>query len=70
MDSSYSFTTIALDVVEWSASRSGPALLLGKGGWVDPRASADTEVRRKILLPLLGIDPHHPVLQSIVRNVC
>jgi hypothetical protein len=36
------------------------------GGWVGPRAGLDTEVRGKILLPLLGIEPRspsHPVLQ-------
>jgi hypothetical protein len=30
------------------------------GGWVGPRACLDTEVRRKILLPLPGIEPRSP----------
>jgi hypothetical protein len=59
--------TSALDGGEWSASRSGRALPPGKdpfthctGGWVDPRAGLDTEVRRKILLPLPGIEHRSP----------
>jgi hypothetical protein len=27
------------------------------GGWVGPRVGLDTEARRKILLPLSGIEP-------------
>jgi hypothetical protein len=64
---SYSFKTLALDGGEWSASRPGRALPPGKGsryhlteGWVGPRTSLDTEVRGKILLPLLGIEPRSP----------
>jgi hypothetical protein len=30
------------------------------GGWVDPRAGLDTEVRGQILLPLPGIEPWSP----------
>jgi hypothetical protein len=60
--SSYSFSTSALDGGEWSACR---ALAPGgkipgtrcTGGWVGPRACLDTEVKRKILLPLPGIEP-------------
>jgi hypothetical protein len=66
---SYSFTTSALDGGEWSVSLPGRALPPGKGppgthwkgGWVDPRAGLDTEVRRKILLPLQGIEPQFSV---------
>jgi hypothetical protein len=54
--SSYSFMTSALDEGEWSASRTGGALLPGKGppgthwtgGWVGPKAGLDTEDRGKI----------------------
>jgi hypothetical protein len=53
--SSYSFLTSALDGIEWSESRPGRALALGKwppctqctGGWVGPRAGLDTEDRVK-----------------------
>jgi hypothetical protein len=65
--SSYSFKTLALDGGEWSASCPGRALPPGKGsryhwteGCVGPRTSLDTEVRGKILLPLLGIEPRSP----------
>jgi hypothetical protein len=34
-------------------------------GWVGLRVGLDTEVRRKILLPLPGIDLEHPVVQSV-----
>jgi hypothetical protein len=30
------------------------------GGWVGPRAGVETEVRGKILSPLLGIEPLSP----------
>jgi hypothetical protein len=36
------------------------------GGWMGPRAGLDTEARRKILLPLPGIEPPSPGQQ--VRN--
>jgi hypothetical protein len=38
------------------------------GGWVDPRASLDTEDRGKILLSLLGIEHRSP--GRPVRNCC
>jgi hypothetical protein len=68
---SYSFTTTALDGVEWSASRPGRALAPGRGpprthctgGWVGPRAGLDIETSGKIPSPLLGIEPRssgHP----------
>jgi hypothetical protein len=65
MCSSYSFTTSALDGVEWSASHSGRALPPGErspgthvaGGWVGPKAGLGTEIREKNLLPLPGIEP-------------
>jgi hypothetical protein len=66
MYSSYSFTTMALDGSEWSASRPGRTLSPGKGtpvpteqegGCVNPRAGLGTEARGKILLPLPGIEP-------------
>jgi hypothetical protein len=64
--SSYSFSTLALDGSEWSASRQCCALAPGKGPavtiarWVCPRAGVDTEARRKILSPLPGIEPRSP----------
>jgi hypothetical protein len=66
--SSCSFSTLALDGVEWSASRSGHALAPGErtpsthctGGWVGPTAGQDTEARRKTLSPLPGIEPQLP----------
>jgi hypothetical protein len=68
MYSSYSFTTSVLYGGEWSASRPGRALPPGRGppsthctgGWVGPRAGLDTEVGRKILLPLPEIEPRSP----------
>jgi hypothetical protein len=62
--SSYSFLTSALDGV--SGQRHAPAAFYPgertpgthcTGYWVGPRAGLDTEVRRKILLPLPGIEP-------------
>jgi hypothetical protein len=62
--SSYSYMTSALDRV--SGQHHAPAALYPRGkkpsthwigGWVGPRADLDTEARRKILLPLLGIEP-------------
>jgi hypothetical protein len=55
---------------DWSASRPGRTLALGKGphgthctrtgGWVGPRAGLDTEDRGKILSPLPVIEPRSP----------
>jgi hypothetical protein len=69
MYSSYSFTTLALDRVGWSASRPGRALLPRErtsstyctGGWVGPSAGLDTEVRRKISCLCQGSNLNHPV---------
>jgi hypothetical protein len=69
--SSYSFTTSALDGVEWSASRPGRALpppppgertpgTQCTGGWVGPRAGLDTEARGKTLCPCPGSNPDRP----------
>jgi hypothetical protein len=61
---SYSFMTSSLDGV--SGQRHAPASIYSRertsgthctGGWVSPRAGLDTEVRRKILLPLPEIEP-------------
>jgi hypothetical protein len=38
------------------------------GGWVDPRAGLDTEVRGKILSPRRGSNPDRPVVQPVVRH--
>jgi hypothetical protein len=68
MNSSYSFTTSALDGGEWSASRPGRALPPGKGptvpigqeaGWA-PEPVWTQEFRRKILFPLPVIEPRSP----------
>jgi hypothetical protein len=77
--SSYSFLTSALDGGEWSASRPGRDLPLGKGpgthctgGWVGPRAGLDTEDRGKILCPCRGSNPDLYWLSypgSILMNV-
>jgi hypothetical protein len=62
--SSYSFSISALDGSGWSASRPGRTLTPGKGppvpivqeaGWAPEQVW--TEVRRKILSPLPGIEP-------------
>jgi hypothetical protein len=76
--SSHSFSTSALDGGEWSASRPGRAFTPGErtpgthctGGWVGPRASLDTEARRKILCPRRGSNPDRPVVQPIVTLYC
>jgi hypothetical protein len=59
MQSSYSFSTSALDGVEWSASHTGRALAPEKGPPVPTgqRAGWTPKVRGKILSPLLGIEP-------------
>jgi hypothetical protein len=74
--SSYSFSTSTLDGGEWSASRPGRAFTPGEmtsgtnctGGWVGLRAGLDTEARGKILCPLRGSNPDHPVVQPVVRH--
>jgi hypothetical protein len=74
--SSYSFSTSALDGVEWSASRPGSAFTPGErtpgtqctGGWVGPRAGLDTEARGKTLCPRRGSNPDRPVVQPVVRH--
>jgi hypothetical protein len=75
--SSYTFRTSALDGDEWSASRPGRALSLGKdpspgthciGGWVSPRAGLDTEVRGKIPCLCPGSNLDLPLVQSVGRH--
>jgi hypothetical protein len=58
---------LALDGGEWSASRPGRALGPTQGthcigGWVDLKASLDTEARRKILCLCWG--------SNLCRSVC
>jgi hypothetical protein len=73
--SSYSFSTLALDWGEWSSCPSR-ALAPGKGppgthctgGWVGPRASLDTEARRKILCLCQGLNLKRPVVQPVARH--
>jgi hypothetical protein len=67
MYNSYSFTTSALDEVEWSASRPRLRLTPGErtpgthctGGWVDPRETGH-KGKMKNLLPLPGIEHRSP----------
>jgi hypothetical protein len=68
MYSSYSFTTWALDGVEWSASRPGLTLPPGKGppvpivqeaGWA-PEPVWTQRLEVKVLSPLPGIEPRSP----------
>jgi hypothetical protein len=62
-NSSYSFSTLALDGGEWSESSSGRALPRERTsgthwiGGVGPRTGLDTEARLKIILPLPQIEP-------------
>jgi hypothetical protein len=65
--SSYSYLTLALDVV--SGQRHSPVALyprgkdplypLDRGGWVGPRAGLDAGARRKILCLCRGSNPDH-----------
>jgi hypothetical protein len=63
--SSYSFSTSALDGVEWSGVTPRPRFSPGErtpgthctGGWVGLRAGLDPEARGKFFSPLLGIEP-------------
>jgi hypothetical protein len=66
--SSYSFSTLAVDGGEWSASRPGRALPPGKGppvpivqeaGWA-PEPVCTQEATGKILSLLPGIEPRSP----------
>jgi hypothetical protein len=65
MYNSYSFSTLALDGGEWSASRSGRALAPGKGrivqeaGWA-PEPVWTKRLEEKILSSLPGIEPRSP----------
>jgi hypothetical protein len=73
--SSYSFTTSALDGIEWPASRPGRALAPGKGppgthctgGWVGPRADLNTDATVKILCVCRGSNLDRPVAQPVGR---
>jgi hypothetical protein len=60
-----------------SDQRHAPAAFLSRGkdpdthwtrSWVGPREGLDTDVRRKILLPLPEIEPRSPGRQSVVRH--
>jgi hypothetical protein len=74
--SSYSFSTLALDEDEWSASRPGRAFTPGErtpsthytGGWMGHRAGLDTEARGKILCPRRGSNPDRPVVRPVIRH--
>jgi hypothetical protein len=73
-DSSYSFSILALDGGEWSASRPGRAFTPGErtpgthctGGWEGPIAGLDTEVREKKSFAPAG--NRTPVVQPVVRH--
>jgi hypothetical protein len=68
--SSQSFTISALDGSEWSASRPGERTpgTHCTGGWVGPRAGADTEVGGKILCLCWGSNPDRPIVQPVARH--
>jgi hypothetical protein len=75
MSSPYSFTTAALDGV--SGWCHAPAALYPQewlprthctGGWVDPRAGLDTEVRERISCPCRGSNLDRPFVQSVARH--
>jgi hypothetical protein len=73
MYSSYSFTTSELDGV--SGQRHSSAALYPQrkdphwtGGWVDPIAVLDTEVRGKISCLCRGSNFDRPVVQSVARH--
>jgi hypothetical protein len=67
----YSCITSALEGGEWSASRPGRALPPGErapgthctGGWVNPRAGLDAEVRGKFSA---SVGDRTPAVQSVV----
>jgi hypothetical protein len=75
---SCSFLTSALDGGEWSASRPGYALPLGKGspvpivqddGWApEPVWTQSLERKKKFLCPCRGSNLDLPVVQSVVRH--
>jgi hypothetical protein len=72
--SSYSFSTLALDGGEWSASCPDRALPQGKtpvpivqeAGWAPELVW--TQVRGKILCRGWGLNPDRPVVQPVVRH--
>jgi hypothetical protein len=73
--SSYSFLTATLDGGQWSASRHGRALPLGKEPrthwidfWVGFRACLDTEIRGKILCLCLGSNPGRSVCSQTLQG--
>jgi hypothetical protein len=74
--SSYSFLTSALNGGEWSVSRPGHALSLGKeppvpigqeAGWV-PEPVWTQRLEKKSFCLCQGLNPNHLVDQSIVRH--
>jgi hypothetical protein len=68
--SSNSFSTLALDGGEWSASRPGRALPPGKGPPVPigQEAGWAPEDRGQIICPCRGSNPNRPVVQPVVRH--
>jgi hypothetical protein len=75
MPSSYSFSTSALNGM--SGQRHTPAALYPRertrgthctGGWEDPRAGLDTEVRGEIICPCTGSNLDRPVFQPLARH--
>jgi hypothetical protein len=70
--SSYSFTTLALDVV--SGQHHALAALYPRerthwtGRWVGPRAGLDTEVIGKILCLCRGSNLVRPIVQPVARH--
>jgi hypothetical protein len=68
--SSYSFTTLALDGGEWSASLTGRALPPGKGTPVPivQEAGWAQRLEEKSFRPCRGSNLDRPVVQSVVRH--
>jgi hypothetical protein len=68
--SSYSFSTLALDGGEWSASRPGRALAPGKGPPVPivQEAGWATEARGKYFRLCWGTNHNRPLVQPVARR--
>jgi hypothetical protein len=67
--------TSALDAGEWSASRpgrftpkEGSPFTHYIGGWVGPRASLDTVVKRNIPSPRWESNPRTPIVQPVAQR--
>jgi hypothetical protein len=71
----HAFLTSALNGGEWSASRPGRFTPRETapgthwiGGWMDPKASVDAVVKRKIPSPRRESNPRTPIFQPVVHS--